>query len=452
MSMQNNIEKTPEKPVVIVGGGWSGLATACYLASQNIPVTLIESAKQLGGRARKSTSRTQLLDNGQHLMIGAYQEMLSLLTLIGVKEEDVFVRTNQFLKLLNGKHLQTIIDLKLPSLPAPLNLLVGMLMSKGLSFKEKIQTLVHFNKLLKNDLTLQTDTTVSDWLNQADLPAPFVLLLDALCLAAMNTPIQQASALNFLNILRQTFNGPNGSTDLLIPAVNLGNVFPTPARLYLGSKQANILQPSRLTHLQEGGGYIKQLMTETQNIEASAVVLATPAHISTQFLKPFESCNELCYNLDQLQYEPITTVYLRYDANCRIPENMIGMMNSTSQWVFDRRLCDQPGMIAVVISSKGPHMDLDNKDLSLAIRNELAVLYPDWPKPNASWVIREKRATFSCTPDSNRHRPDCRTPINNLFLAGDYLVNNNEYLPATLETTIRNAKACAEEVINYLNQ
>ncbi|MCK5335462.1 MAG: amine oxidase, partial [Gammaproteobacteria bacterium] len=106
----------------------------------------------------------------------------------------------------------------------------------------------------------------------------------------------------------------------------------------------------------------------------------------------------------------------------------------------------------VVISCSDKHSNLENKDLSLAIRNELAVVFPDWPKPSASWVIREKRATFLCTPEANHHRPDCITPVENLFLSGDYLVTDKLFLPATLETSIRNAKACAEEVVNYLNQ
>jgi len=450
--MQNKINKIPEHPVVIVGAGWAGLATACYLADQNIPVTLIESAKHLGGRARKSTSRTQVLDNGQHLMIGAYTEMLKLLELIGTDESEVFLRTNQNLKLLNGKYLETVIDLKLPSLPSPLNLVAGLLFSKGMSLKEKLTVLVNFDKLLKNKLTTATDITVQNWLQTADLPEKYISFLDSLCLAAMNTQAVNASAMAFQNVLNETFNGPKGSTDLLIPAVNLGNVLPAPARLFLSSKNARILTPHKVTHLQEGSGLIKHVITEEHQLKSAAVVLATPAHITSQFLKPFESCNELCHHLDQLRYEPITTVYLRYNADCQIPENIIGVTGTTSEWIFDRRICEQPGMIAVVISSSGSHMDLDNKDLSLVIRNELAVLYPDWPKPNASWVIREKRATFSCTPDSAKHRPASKTPIQNLFLSGDYLVNNEQYLPATLETAIRNAKACAEEVVNYLNQ
>lgn len=441
----------PTKPVIVIGAGWAGLATACYLADQGLNVTLIESAKQLGGRARKSNSRTQVLDNGQHLMIGAYQEMLNLLELIGIEEQEVFLRTRQNLKLVNGKYLETVMDLSLPALPAPLNLLAGLLLSKGMSLKEKFQVLIRFDKLLKTPVDTENDITVNDWLSSAELPEKYMVFLNSLCLAAMNTPVDEASAMNFQNVLNQTFNGPNGSTDLLIPAVNLGNVLPAPARQYLLKKNVTIMSPKKVTHLQEGNDVIKNVITEDQQLEAAAVVLATPAHITSRFLKPFESCNELCHHLDQFRYQPITTVYLRYDESCQIPENMIGLTDTISEWVFDRRVCDQPGMIAVVISSSGKHADVDNKDLSLIIRNELSVLFPDWPKPNASWVIREKRATFSCTPESNRHRPGCKTPIHNLFLSADYLVNDNVYLPATLETAIRNAKACAEEVVNYLN-
>lgn len=450
--MQTKINRIPKKPVVIVGGGWSGLATACYLAEQKIPVTLIESAKQLGGRARKSTSRTQVLDNGQHLMIGAYSEMLKLLDMIGMDEESIFLRSKQHIKLVNGKYLENVIDLRLPALPKPFNLVFGLLFCKGLTIQEKITVLIRFNKLLNSPIKLENDLTVTEWLNEAELPANYISFLNSLCLASMNTYAKDASALSFQNILSETFNGPAGSTDLLIPNVNLGSVFPLPASLYLNKKKAKILYPKKATSLSLDGNKVSQVLTEDLSIDATAVVLATPANITGQLLNPIESCNELCHHLEQLRYNPITTVYFRYSESCIIPENMIGMTGTLSEWVFDRRVCEQYGMIAVVISSSGQHLDLENKDLSLIIRNELAVVFPDWPKPISSWVIKEKRATFSCTPEANKHRPGSSTPVNNLFLAGDYPVTDKLFLPATLETSIRNAKACAEKVVNYLNQ
>lgn len=450
--MQNKIKTIPEKPVVIVGGGWSGLATACYLAEQNIPVTLIESAKQLGGRARKSTSKTQVLDNGQHLMLGAYSEMLNFLERIGVKEDDVFFRGQQHLKLFNAKYLHTIFELKLPSLPKPYNLLSGLLFCKGLGFKEKLIVLYRFDKLLKTPVAKDKDTSVTEWLKDADLPTNYIIFLNTLCLAAMNTSAGIASAFTFQNILNETFNGEAGSTDLLIPAVNLGSVLPLPASLYLSKKQAKILNQTKATGLQYDNNTATQVLTVDQTFDASAVVLATPAHITSQLLKPIEECNELCHNLDQFRYESITTVYLRYNDHCQIPEKIIGLTGSLSEWVFDRSVADQPGMIAVVISCSDKHREIENKDLCLTIRNELAIVFPDWPEPTASWVICEKRATFLCTPEANQHRPGCTTPVDNLFLSGDYLATDKLFLPGTLETSIRNAKACAEEVVSYLNQ
>ncbi|MDH5517895.1 MAG: hydroxysqualene dehydroxylase HpnE [Gammaproteobacteria bacterium] len=440
------------KPVIIIGAGWAGLATACFLAEKNIPVTLVESAKQLGGRARQTSSRTQVLDNGQHLMLGAYSELLDLLKLIGVNEGDVFKRKHQHLNLLNGQNLQPLINLKLPALPRPFNLLFGLLFCKGLSLKEKISVLYRFDRLLKKPISADQDCSVKQWLSDARLPPAYLTLLNALCLAAMNTPADKASALSFRHVLNETFNGKKGSTDLLIPSVNLAQVLPAPANLYLNTHHASVLESTKVISLQSDNNIISQVVSEQQDLNASAVVLATPAHISRSLLKPLIECNELCHHLDQFRYEPITTVYLRYNDSCQIPDEMIGLTETLSEWVFDRRVCDQPGMIAVVISSQGRHMELDNKELSLIIRNELAVIFPDWPLPNASWVIREKRATFSCTADVNRHRPGVITPYQNLFLSGDYLATDALYLPATLETAVRNAKACAQEVLNYLTQ
>ncbi|MCK5335115.1 MAG: FAD-dependent oxidoreductase, partial [Gammaproteobacteria bacterium] len=335
--MRNKIKKIPDKPVVIVGGGWSGLATACYLAEQNIPVTLIESAKQLGGRARKSTSRTQVLDNGQHLMLGAYSEMLNLLELIDVREDEVFLRSPQHLKLFHAKYLHTLIDLKLPSLPKPFNLIVGLLFCKGLNIKEKISILYRFDKLLNTPVLPDKDISVTEWLKDADLPANYIIFLNSLCLAAMNTSAGVASALCFQNILNETFNGETGSTDLLIPAVNLGNILPTPASLYLTKKRAKVLYPKKVTALKYDQNNITHVLTDDQDFDASAIVLATPAHITGQLLKPIEDCNELCHHLDQFRYESITTVFLRYNEHCQIPENMIGLTGTLSEWVFDRR-------------------------------------------------------------------------------------------------------------------
>jgi predicted NAD/FAD-binding protein len=221
--------------VTIIGAGWAGLAAAVSLSSRNIPVHVYESARQPGGRARSVNLADMEVDNGQHLMIGAYGEMLRLLQLIGAEEKDLFIRLPQHLKTLHYPGGATAFDLRLPKLPAPLHLLFGMLCCSSLNWEQKITTLVRFDRLLKRPI--ENDICVGDWLAGAKLPQNYVEnCLEPLCLAALTTHTHQASARTFQNVLAQTFSGPRANTDLLIAKRNLGQVFPELASEYITSK------------------------------------------------------------------------------------------------------------------------------------------------------------------------------------------------------------------------
>ena len=92
-------------PPLIIGGGWSGLAATVRLAEAGQKPILFEAAKQLGGRARTVKWQDLEIDNGQHLMIGAYQNMLDLLQRVGIEENSVFQRTALDLNILDSKYL-----------------------------------------------------------------------------------------------------------------------------------------------------------------------------------------------------------------------------------------------------------------------------------------------------------------------------------------------------------
>jgi uncharacterized protein with NAD-binding domain and iron-sulfur cluster len=105
--------------------------------------------------------------------------------------------------------------------------------------------------------------------------------------------------------------------------------------------------------------------------------------------------------------------------------------------------------MAVVISSSGPHMKLDNKALCTKVESEIGQFFPDWPKANQRMVIREKRATFDCVTGCNSYRPANKTPVQGLWLAGDY---TDTGLPATLESAVRSGKRCAQAIIKTIHQ
>ena len=437
------------KHVSIIGGGWSGLAAAVELCSNNIPVTVYESAKQLGGRARNANIENAVVDNGQHLMIGAYYQMLELLKKTGLNEKDAFHRIPQQLNMLDLKTGQSVFELKLPGIPAPWHLLFGMLFCPSLSIMEKSSTLIRFNTLLNKKIN--KDISVDQWLKHSQLPGTYIeYLLKPLCLAALTTHTDKASARTFQTVLLQTFNGSAKNTDLLIPKKILGDLFPEAAKQYIEQHGGRVLTEHRIEKINFQDNQVVSLVINKQTIDVHNIIMATPSHITYKLFSASSHLSKICEQIKGLEYEPVTTVYLQYPETVQLPAPMLGVINSSSEWLFDRKHCNQAGMIAVVISAHGSHMDLNNQALIDLVADELGVLFPLWPKITSARVIKEKRACFQCTVDNDQNRPTPHTGIENMTLCGDYVYieeNNNAGLPSTLEGSMRSGVKCAQNFI-----
>ena len=437
------------KHVSIIGGGWSGLAAAVELCSNNIPVTVFESARQLGGRARSVNINNTTLDNGQHLMIGAYHQMLSLLNKIGVDESAVFYRTQQQLDMLDLETCQSVFSLKLPKIMAPMNLLVGLMHSPSLTFSEKFATLFRFNKLLNKNI--ETDISVDQWLMHSGIPEKYSqYLLKPLCLAALTTHTHEASAKIFQTVLQQTFNGKAKNTDLLIPTVDLGQLFPEAAKRYIQKHGGKVLTGHRVDQINFHNNRVQSIEVQDEIFDIDHLILATPAHITQKLISTSPQLENSCKKLEQLEYEPVTTIYLQYPSTVQLSMPMLGIINASSEWLFDRQHCGQPGLIAVVISANGQHMELSTDDLATQVEDELSTLFPFWPKALSANIIREKRACLRCTPNLDKKRPYINTAIKNLALCGDYVYieeKNAAGLPSTLEGSLRSGVKCAQTYI-----
>ena len=430
--------------VVIVGGGWAGLSAAIELGRHDIPVILLESAKQLGGRARSVQIDSLDVDNGQHMLLGAYESTLDLLRRIGVNEIDVFERQPLSLQWLrpNG----TPVSLRTPGLPAPLHLVWALLNAKGLNFRDRLSALKFCRFLQKTNFTLNTDCNVELLLKENHQSSELIKAIwEPLCLGALNTQIHEASAQLFVRTLGESFNHSRKDSDILLTRKNLGSIFPEPASDYIETHQGSIRLGQRVTKINISNNKVTGVNLLEQKIDSRFVVLATPSTITNNLIEDTDSLLDISSHLKTIQHRPICTVYLQYPENTEIDGWLRGSLDTTSQWIFDRRLYGQNGLISVVISGEGEHMNWDNNELSDVVEKELANHFPHWPKPSSKNVIREKRATFASTVDVNQYRPNTQTPVNGLWLAGDYTHNG---LPGTLEGAVRSGLQCAQQIIN----
>ncbi|WP_455217012.1 hydroxysqualene dehydroxylase HpnE [Kaarinaea lacus] len=433
----------PDNTVIIVGGGWAGLATAIELSRQQVPVILLESAKQLGGRARSVALDELHVDNGQHMMIGAYETTLDLLKLIGVRESSVLERQPLSFRWFNKNSRP--VSLSTPKLPAPLHLAWGLLTAKGLPLRDRLSAIKFSQKMKDARFSLEEDCSVESLLNDHQQSAAVTRAIwEPLCLGALNTQIKEASAQVFLRTLSDSFNHSRSDSDLLLTKKDLGAIFPEPALDYIERHQGSVRLGQRVTGIDVSGDAISGVMLGEEKIASKYVVLATPGFITKGIIEKHASLDDISNKLQHIDYRPICTVYLQYPPRVKLDGWLKGSLQTTTQWIFDRRLYGQDGLMSVVISSDGEHMDWDNEKLCRVIKEELAAFYPRWPEPEACHVIREKRATFAATVNINRYRPENETPVNGLWLAGDYTSSG---LPGTLEGAVRSGILCAERIV-----
>ncbi|MFQ5468956.1 MAG: hydroxysqualene dehydroxylase HpnE [Gammaproteobacteria bacterium] len=426
---------------IVVGGGWSGIAAAVELSRQNIPVTLIECSKQLGGRARSVNMHGYTLDNGQHLMIGAYRNVLQLIKLLHTTENSVFRRTRLDLQIQSFGE-KSKFCLKLPSFPA-----FGLL-GCSLSLRDKYYALAMCFKVLNGNL--DGDQPLKQYLiNNRQSGSAIRSLWEPLCLATMNTPLHLASTKVFIQVLKDAFTIKREHSDLLYFCTDMSAAIAHPAASYINGKGNQIIYNQRVTGISTDNNQINGvIVADGQLIKAKNVILAIPPAACRKITAQVYSLNRINRMLIQLEHAPICTIYIQYPPGTRLSKPMVGIINSTSQWIFDRSIYGQDGLMSVVISSLGPHMQLSNDLLCKQVEEELACLFPEWPEPVQSMIIKEKRATFLCKPDIDRMRPDLKTEIDGLYLAGDYIHNNH---PATLEGAVQSGFGCANEIINPIN-
>lgn len=425
--------------VAIIGAGYAGLACAVELARRGVQVTVFERSHTLGGRARVVNKDGRRIDNGQHILLGAYTELTRLLRATGVSPKALM-----HLPLL--LHVPGALHLQAARLPAPFHLLVGLLRARGLTWADRLAMLRLMRTLKKSAWRVDSDHTVSELLRSSrQTPRLTALVWEPLCVAALNTPADEASAQVFANVVRDSLAADATASELLIPRVDLSELFPVPAARFLAVRRGKLRTGTAVEGIRREQGRFF-LDGDPGRAGYDQVVIATAPHHAGALLTSAGDCERLATQIDALPAEPIATVYLALGDGVRLPHPMIGLTHGPAQWVFDRgQLCGREGELACVISAHRPHETLTREDLILAVHKQLEdELGRRLPAPEWSQVITEKRATFACRP--GLLRPGSQTPVPGLWLAGDYL--ESDY-PGTLESAVRSGVQAARRILRF---
>jgi squalene-associated FAD-dependent desaturase len=420
--------------VAVVGGGWAGLASAVEATGRGAAVTLFDMARQWGGRARRVEVGGLPLDNGQHILIGAYTESLRLMRTVGVDIDAAFLRTPLRLATPDGR------GLRLPSGRAMPAFVRGVVGQSAWSLRDRLSLLMAAGGWLAGGFRCDDDITVAQLCSR--LPAAVRQdLLEPLCIAALNTAAETASARVFLRVLRDAlFSGP-GSADLLLPRVSLSDLLPEPAAAWLARSGAQLRPGRRVRSIgASGAGW------RVDDEPFDAVIVACTAPEAARLVEPVAA--DWARSAAALAYEPIVTVYLQSEGT-RLPLPMLALScdpdRRPAQFVFDHgQLGRRAGLLAFVTSGAAPWLARGadaTVDATMAQAREQLSGHLG-PRLELVGVLTEKRATFRCTPRLAR---PAGAIARGLHAAGDYVAGP---YPATLEGAVRSAIDAARAALS----
>ncbi len=424
--------------LAIIGAGWAGLSAAVAGTKAGHQVTVFEASRSLGGRARAVTGTLPngtvvTLDNGQHILIGAYRDTLRIMAQVGVETATALHRQPLALKFPDGE------GIAFPNWPSPFDAVAGIFGARSWRMADKLSLLSAALGWQWHRFQCPEQLTVSQLCKNVR-PKIMAELIEPLCVSALNTPADRASGQVFLRVLQDSLFGPRGGSNLLLPKQDLTKLFPQAAANWLAQNGAQLRLGARV----EGLAFDSRAHNWSVDGQPfDAAIVASSASHAVQLLSNltnFGSASgadpiaQWTRGAEALQFEAITTVYA-YAQDATLPHPMLALRSGVdgehpAQFVFDRGQLGGPrGLLAFVVSaSAGERHELEAQALKQG-QAQLGLTLV------AVQTIVEKRATFACTP--GLLRPATRIAPG-LYACGDYC--EGPY-PATLEGAVRSGLA-----------
>ena len=448
--------------IAIIGAGWAGMAAAVQVTQLGHGATVFEASRSIGGRARAVIETLPdgskvTLDNGQHILIGAYTETLRLMHQVGVNPDDTLLRLPLTLKFPDGAGLQ------FARWPAPLDALGGIVGAVGWRAADKASLLLAAAGWRLCGFRCDKNLTVAQVCKRLT-PRLMGELIEPLCVSALNTPPARASGQVFLRVMRDALFGVPGCSDLLLPRIDLSQLFPQAAAAWIAENS----EPQRDQFGQMAAGGQVRLGNRVHTIQPDrrtglwevnregfdAVILAVSSSEAARSLADIKlfATQQVATDVERwvqvtnaLRFEAITTVYA-WGQNATLPHPMLTLRSDVkksapAQFVFDRGQLGGPaGLLAFVVSASTGEREMIQAQVLAQASQQLGLTL------QRVQTIAEKHATFACTPGLQRPAAQISR---GLLACGDYI--DGPY-PATLEGAVRSGVAAANIATGHVKQ
>ena len=442
-----NVNMNPS--VLIIGGGLAGLAAATALAPRGFRVTLLESRNRLGGRASSfnDTATGQLVDTCQHVSMGCCTNLAHFCKTLGI---DRWMQPQPCLYFMTPD--RRVSRFRADSWPAPLHLLRSFAGAHYLSLGEKLRVAWGLLQLQRYDPA--DDSPFQDWLaKHRQTPRIVDRFWGLVLVSALNETPDRIGTRYARKVFVDGFLTHPRGFEVEIPTVPLGRLYGDELIGWLRTHHVDLqLQRGvRQFHVQ-GNRLASITLRNDEALTADWYIAALPFGRLLDLL-PSEvvDAHPAFANLRKLETSPITSVHVWFDREATELPHIV-LLDSVGHWVFNRgEVAPGEWYLQVVVSAARQFRGLGNEEVERRVVTELRTLLPRLQdaKLLRARVVTEHAATFSAVPGVDRWRPAQASPIENLFLAGDWTRTG---WPATMEGAVRSGYRAAEALLERIGR
>lgn len=439
--------------VVVIGGGLAGLASSVWLAEDGDRVTLLERRGRLGGRTigfPLDEVGGEMVDNGQHVIAGAYHNIFRYLDSVGTRE---LVRFPDRYGVRAPDGTSGTMGIRGRDL---LRLLAGR--APGIGLRDALRSIPAHARMIAAAVRPRDELdeiTVDQWLDRLGMPAAVRRVMwDPVTKGVLNELPHLASA-HALASAMQTGNRARmrhgwRASSIGYPTVDLRTLYLTGAEKVFAKHGVDVRLRARAVRIEVGGGRVRGVtMADGSLIEADAVVLAVPAwELGDELLEQVPGSASIVAAARQLVPIPIMSVNLYLDRPIGTAHPWELLLDTDVHWIFDRTLMhgrrsEAGWLYALTTSASYDLMELRGPEVAERCLAALRSIYPEARAASVvhAHVVPWRRATFSSRPGTGTIRPDQRTKVEGLALAGDWTRND---WPTTMEGAAQSAARAVE--------
>jgi squalene-associated FAD-dependent desaturase len=426
--------------VIVIGGGLAGLSAAIVLADAGFRISLFEKMPRLGGRATSYVLPDgERIDNCQHVTLGCCVNLQDFYSRIGAADKIRYYDSLLFAESTGRRG-----GIKAYPLPTPLHLAPSFATFPLLAWKDRRAIARAMLRIMKSNgqAPLAGPISMLDWLKQEkQTTAAIDRFWRTVLVSALNETLDHIDAAHGIAVFWKAFLSNRAGFRVGVPTVPLEELYES-SRDRIERGNGRVYTRRGVAELRFDGNRIAGVrLDEGGEEKADYYIAAVPFDRLLKMLPENIRTQEPFSKLQNLGVSPITSVHLWFDRAV-MQEPFIASVDQTIQWVFNR----SGKYVQIVISASYELRERSQQDIVKLCMNEVGRLLPAAGKATLlrSVVIRENAATFSPEPGCDRWRPDQRTPIENLFLAGDWTQTG---WPATMEGAVRSGYKAAEVIL-----